>query len=369
MVSKVYFCDMRASDDENLLEKLRRLVLTAKIKDIDFSNKYTAIKLHFGEEGNLSYLRHNYARVIADIVKEQGGKVFLTDCNTLYVGSRTNALDHLDCASLHGYNPLSVGCNTIIADGLKGTDETLVPINLEYVKEAKIGTAIMDADIFISLTHFKGHEGTGFGGALKNIGMGCGSRAGKMEMHTSGKPKILHEKCVGCGACQKTCAHGAITLTNRKATIDTTKCVGCGRCIGRCVMHAVKPTEYNSGDLLNKRMAEYAYAVVNARPQFHISLVVDVSPNCDCHSMNDVPIVPNIGMFASFDAVALDRACVDACNAQPIIKNSVIGGCEETQHDHTDRFTMTHPDTDWRVCLDHAEKIGLGTQSYELVKI
>ncbi|MEG1304621.1 MAG: DUF362 domain-containing protein, partial [Oscillospiraceae bacterium] len=223
MVSKVYFCDMRASDDENLLEKLRRLVLTAKIKDIDFSNKYTAIKLHFGEEGNLSYLRHNYARVIADIVKEQGGKVFLTDCNTLYVGSRTNALDHLDCASLHGYNPLSVGCNTIIADGLKGTDETLVPINLEYVKEAKIGTAIMDADIFISLTHFKGHEGTGFGGALKNIGMGCGSRAGKMEMHTSGKPKILHEKCVGCGACQKTCAHGAITITNRKATIDTTK--------------------------------------------------------------------------------------------------------------------------------------------------
>ena len=180
--SKVYYTNMRTTLSENLLQKLARLVKTAGMLDgIDFNNKYTAIKIHFGEPGNLAYLRPNYAKVIVDLIKEQGGRVFLTDCNTLYVGRRKNALDHLDAAYEDGYNPFATGCHVIIADGLKGTDEELVPINCEYVKEAKIGRAIMDADIVISLNHFKGHEMTGFGGALKNLGMGCGSRAGKWK--------------------------------------------------------------------------------------------------------------------------------------------------------------------------------------------
>ncbi|MEG0813101.1 MAG: DUF362 domain-containing protein, partial [Clostridium sp.] len=209
--SNVYYTNLRTTFNENLLQKLSRLVKKAGMLDqIDFKNKYTAIKIHFGEPGNLAYLRPNYSKVIVDLIKEQGGKVFLTDCNTLYVGGRKNALDHLDSAYTNGYNPFATGCHILIADGLKGTDEVLVPIDGEYVKEAKIGRAIMDADIFISLSHFKGHEATGFGGALKNIGMGCGSRAGKMEMHNATSPFVRQDPCIGCGACQRNCAHGAI---------------------------------------------------------------------------------------------------------------------------------------------------------------
>ena len=241
--STVYYTDFRCRVGTSLTEKLRRLCIAAGIKNIDMDGKFVAIKMHFGELGNLAFLRPNYAKVVADLCKEQGGQPFLTDCNTLYVGGRKNALDHLDAAYENGFSPFSTGCHVLIADGLKGTDETLVPIAGDYVKEAKIGTAIMDADVFISLTHFKGHEATGFGGCLKNIGMGCGSRAGKMEMHSSGKPHVVQEKCVGCGSCQKDCAHSAITITDRKASIDHAKCVGCGKCAESCPQHTIQIRE------------------------------------------------------------------------------------------------------------------------------
>ena len=365
-VSNVYYTNMRTTLTENLLQKLERLVKKAGMMDIDFNNKYTAIKIHFGEPGNLSYLRANYSKVLVDLIRSQSGKVFLTDCNTLYVGRRKNALDHLDAAYENGYNPFTTGCHMIIADGLKGTDEALVPIDGEYVKEAKIGRAIMDADIVISLTHFKGHEATGFGGTLKNLGMGSGSRAGKMEMHNAGKPFVHTDKCIGCGACQRNCAHSAITVLERKASIDTSKCVGCGRCIGACPVDAVDSMCDEANDILNGKIAEYTLAVLKGRPNFHVSLVVDVSPNCDCHSENDAPIVPNVGMFASFDPVALDMACVDAVNRQPVLAGSFLSEQEHHSHDH---FINTHPDTNWETCIDHAVKRGLGNKEYNLITI
>lgn len=366
-MSKVYYTNMHTTLSENLLQKLARLVKQAgMLEQIDFSNKYTAIKLHFGEPGNLAYLRPNYSKVLVDLIRSQGGRVFLTDCNTLYVGRRKNALDHLDSAYEDGYNPFATGCHVIIGDGLKGTDDILVPVDGEYVREAKIGRAVMDADIIISLTHFKGHEAAGFGGALKNIGMGCGSRAGKMEMHNSGKPHVDAGLCVGCGACVRQCAHGAITLESSKASIDTAVCAGCGRCIGTCPMDAVAADNNEANDILNKKIAEYALAVLQGRPHFHVSLVVDVSPYCDCHSENDIPIVPNVGMFASFDPVALDLACADAVNRQPVIEGSVLSG---RNHCHGDHFTDTHPDTNWKVAIDHAVKLGLGSREYELITV
>ena len=211
--SKVYFTDMRVGSGDNLLMKLQRLIKKAGIMDIDMKDRFVAIKIHFGEPGNLSFLRPNFAKAVADVVKENGGKPFLTDCNTLYVGRRKNALDHLDAAYENGFSPLTTGCQVIIADGLTGKDEVWVPVEGgELVKEAKIGRAIMDADVFISLSHFKGHEATGFGGALKNIGMGCGSRAGKMEQHNGGKTQVDKSRCVGCRMCSKECAHGAISF-------------------------------------------------------------------------------------------------------------------------------------------------------------
>lgn len=365
--SKVYFADFRATYEENLLQKLTRLIDTAGLGTLPMKNRYAAIKMHFGEPGNLAFLRPNYAKAVADYVRKQGGKPFLTDCNTLYVGGRKNALDHLDAAYENGFFPLSTGCQILIADGLKGTDEAVVPVDGEYVTAAKIGRAIMDADVFISLTHFKGHESTGFGGTIKNIGMGCGSRAGKMEMHSAGKPIVDADSCVHCGACAKNCAHGAISFPApaKKAQIDHSKCVGCGRCIGICPEDAIAAGMDESNDILNRKMAEYTKAVVQHRPCFHISLVTDVSPNCDCHPENDAPIVPNVGMFASMDPVALDAACADAVNRQPVLAHTAL----TAQPRLPDYFDTVHPDTNWRVQLTHGEQIGLGTVHYELIQI
>ena len=369
MASKVYFADLRADVHENLQQKLTRLMKTAGMGDMDFQDKFVAIKLHFGEPGNLAFLRPNWARTVADFVKERGGKPFLTDCNTLYVGGRKNALDHMDSAMLNGFNPMTTGCQIIIADGLKGSDEVEVPVaGGEYVKNAKIGRAVMDADVFISLTHFKGHEEAGFGGCLKNIGMGCGSRAGKMEQHNAGKPHVAEKYCIGCGQCRRICAHGAPIIENGKAHIDHDKCVGCGRCIAVCPKDAVQINWDESTTNLNYKIAEYTKAVVDGRPCFHISLVIDVSPNCDCRSENDMAIVPNVGMFASFDPVALDMACVDAVNAQTPLRGSAADDAHAKAHVH-DHFQRLHPDTNWRSCLEHGEKIGIGTRDYELIKI
>ena len=369
MASKVYFADLRADVHENLQQKLTRLMKTAGMGDIDFRDKFVAIKRHFGEPGNLAFLRPNWARTVADFVKERGGKPFLTDCNTLYVGGRKNALDHMDSAMLNGFNPMTTGCQIIIADGLKGSDEVEVPVaGGEYVKNAKIGRAVMDADVFISLTHFKGHEEAGFGGCLKNIGMGCGSRAGKMEQHNAGKPHVAQKHCIGCGQCRKICAHGAPIIENGKAHIDHDRCVGCGRCIAVCPKDAVRIDWDESTTNLNCKIAEYTKAVVDGRPCFHISLVIDVSPNCDCRPENDMAIVPNVGMFASFDPVALDMACVDAVNAQTPLRGSAADDAHAKAHVH-DHFQRLHPDTNWRSCLEHGEKIGIGTREYELIKI
>lgn len=363
--SKVYFTNLR-TQNINLPKKLEKLILAAGMDQIDFQNKYAAIKIHFGEPGNLAYLRPNYAKVVADLVRQLGGKPFLTDCNTLYVGRRKNALDHLDAAAENGFSVQSTGCQILIGDGLKGTDEALVPIDGEYVREAKIGRAVMDADVFISLNHFKGHEATGFGGALKNIGMGCGSRAGKMEMHNAGKPHVVSEDCIGCAACQKSCAHDAITITDKIAEIHHDACVGCGRCLGRCPVDAIVHSWDETNDILNCKIAEYTLAVLRDRPHFHISLVIDISPLCDCYSSNDLPIAPDVGMFASFDPVALDKACADAVNRQPPMPGSCL---EENPHRHHDHFTDTHPNTNWKTAIAHGVKIGLGTEDYTLIEL
>lgn len=365
-MSKVYFTNMRTEPGFNLQQKLTKLMQKAGIGQIDFTDKYTAIKIHFGEPGNLAYLRPNYAKTVADMVKSLGGKPFLTDANTLYAGRRKDALEHIEAAYENGFSPFSTGCHILIADGLKGNDEVLVPINGDYVKEAKIGRAVMDADVFISLTHFKGHESTGFGGALKNIGMGCGSRAGKMEMHNSGKPFVKQKLCIGCGLCTTVCAHQAITVTNHKAMINEDNCVGCGRCISMCRKDAIAAKWDEANDILNKKIAEYAWAVVKDRPQFHISLIVDVSPFCDCHSENDAAIIPDVGMFASFDPVALDVACADACNRQTALLGSYLAPLAEQGHDH---FHAMFPETNWKTCVEQGAKLGMGSLEYELIEV
>lgn len=369
--AKVYFTDFRTqANGDGLPKKLQKLIRRAGIGEIDMDGKFVAIKMHFGELGNLAFLRPNYAKAVADVVKELGGKPFLTDCNTLYPGSRKNALEHLDCAMENGFNEFSTGCHIIIGDGLRGTDDVLVPVEGgEYCTEAYIGRAVMDADVFISLSHFKGHEMTGFGGAIKNIGMGCGSRAGKMHQHNQGTPIVNEDKCRGCKRCAKECGSDAISYSNGKAYIDPNICKGCGRCIGSCAFDAISNINDNATEVLCAKMAEYTKAVCDGRPCFHISLIVDVSPNCDCHGENDAPILPNLGMLASFDPVALDQACVDMCLKQTPMPNSQLSDnlAKEDWHHHHDHFKDSNPNIHWKETLEHGEKIGIGTREYELI--
>lgn len=376
MASKVFFTDLRAGTSGNLLQKLERLAKKAGIEQIDFKDKFVALKIHFGEYGNMAYIRPNYAAVIVQLVKQMGGKPFLTDSNTLYSGSRSNAVDHIHTAMVNGFNSIATGCDIIIADGLRGTDERIVDVEGKYCPTPKIGAAIAEADIVISMTHFKGHEQAGFGGALKNMGMGSGSVAGKLDMHSTAQPKVELENCIGCKICEKNCAHDAIHVVEKKAVIDYDKCVGCGQCVALCKSEAAVMGSTESGEILNYKIAEYTKAVLKDKPNFHISFIMNVSPECDCWGHNDAAIVPDLGMMASFDPVALDQACADMVTAAPVLQTSNTitekehtCECHHHTHEGEDKFHMLHPNTNWQAGLRYAEEIGIGTREYELIKL
>lgn len=363
--SDVFFTSFRTKAyGDGIATKLVALARAAGIEALGLQGRYTALKLHFGERGNLSFLRPPLVRAIADEVARLGGKPFATDCNTLYAGSRKDALEHLETARLHGFLPDTIGCPVLIADGLKGTDDIPLPVpNGILLKEALVGRAIADADAIISLTHFKGHEVAGFGGAIKNLGMGCASRPGKKIQHSDNKPVVAAGRCVGCQKCAAACAHSAISYPARKAVIDGQKCVGCGRCLAMCPLDAIEEdfAHFVPGSM-DRKMAEYAAAALAGKPHLHISFLMDISPHCDCHPQNDVPIVPDIGMMASLDPVALDQACVDAVNRQPRLPGTLLSGLPPDP----DHFHAIGPSTDGSIQLAHAEKIGLGTRSYTL---
>ena len=369
--SKVYFTNLRTNPSANLLKKLDNLVKKAGIETIDFDHKLTALKVHFGEPGNLAYLRPNWAARIVRLVKGKNANAFLTDCNTLYHGRRSNGPDHLEAAFENGYNPFTTGCQVIIADGVKGIDYREIELGMEYCKSAKIGSAIADADVIISLNHFKGHEMMGFGGALKNLGMGCASVGGKLFLHSGSSPQIYETNCTGCRICEKYCNYDAIKVGRDKiAHIDYEKCTGCGQCIAVCQYDASRVVWQNNSVLVNRRIAEYTYAVLKDKPSFHINFIIDVSPNCDCWDFNDYPMVPNIGIAASFDPIALDQASADMVTAAPALPGSKI--CEDSHKGNLegeDKFGMTHPDTHWQSALEHGEKIGLGTRKYKLIEV
>lgn len=370
--SKVYFTNLRTVPGNDLLTKLEKLLRRAGISNIDFNDKFVAIKIHFGEPGNMAYIRPNYAARVVDVVRSLGGKPFLTDANTLYSGGRSNAVDHLDAAMENGFNRISAHADVIIADGLKGTDYKEVPSGGAYCPSPKIAAAIADADIILSMSHFKGHEQSGFGGTLKNLGMGSASVGGKLELHSSSQPQINRDSCIGCKVCEKYCRHDAVKVVAGKAEIDYDKCVGCGQCVAVCQKSAAIIKDYDTSEVLNCKIAEYALAVVKGKPSFHISFIMNVSPNCDCWNHNDAAIVPDLGIAASFDPVALDCACADLVKSAPCLTGNVISDKEDhccEHHKGEDKFHLVHPDTDWEAGVRYGEKIGLGNMGYELIKI
>jgi uncharacterized protein len=369
--SKVWFTNLRTKPSQSLLKKLDTLVKRAGIEQIDFHKKLVAIKIHFGEPGNLAYLRPNYAAQIVRLLKSKDAIPFLTDCNTLYYGRRSNAPSHLDAAFENGYNPIVTGCPVVIADGIKGTEFREIDLQMEYTSSAKIGSAIADADVIISMNHFKGHELTGFGGALKNLGMGCASVGGKLFLHSGSSPKIHERNCTGCKVCEKYCGHDAVKVGPDKiAHIDYQKCVGCGQCVAVCQYDSARVVWSNSSETACKRISEYAFAAIKDKPSFHINFIMNVSPDCDCWESNDYPLIPDLGIAASFDPVALDQACADLVKAAPVLPGSIIS----EKHEHSDlrgedKFNLAHPDTFWQAGLEHAEKIGLGNRTFEMINL
>ena len=363
--AKVYFTDMRASYDTNMLEKLKKLMDNSGLSSIDFKDKFVALKIHFGEYGNLAFIRPNYVKVVADYIKELGGIPFLTDASTLYSGTRSDAVSHIHTAELNGFNSTTTGCPIIIADGLKGNDYKEIEVDLKHCSTVKIGAALTETDIIISLSHFKGHEQAGFGGTLKNIGMGCGSKLGKLEMHSGIKPTVSEELCIACGLCAKNCNQKAIIVLE-KAVIDSKKCVGCGECIVVCPQKAITQKEEQQSKMLNEKFVEYVYGTLKDKPHYHINFIMNVSPDCDCWGSNDMAIVPDIGIVSSFDPVAIDMASADLVNGAPVIATSILGE-KDLNHEH-DKFKGIHGNVDWEAGIDYAQQLGLGTKEYELVK-
>lgn len=374
MPSKVYFTDLRTNSRAGLLDKMERLFKEAGLAGVVEEGDLVAIKLHFGELGNLAYIRPPYLRRMVDIVKRLGGKPFLTDANTLYAGSRSNAIDHLETAIANGFDYAVIGAPLVIADGLTGKDYEKVPIRGKHFSEVNIGNAARQADAMIVMTHFKGHELTGFGGAIKNLGMGLGSRSGKQQMHSDVLPRVREEHCTGCSKCLRYCPAAAIAMvewggnkSGRLSTILEDQCWGCGECIATCTFGAIKPNWRTTPEALQEKIAEYAWGAVQGKEGKvgYVSFVMSVSPDCDCAHFNDFPLVADIGILASADPVALDQACADLVNRVPALPGSIIEGLEPGQ----DKFKAVHPDIDWRPQLRHAEEIGLGTTQYQLVEV
>ena len=365
---KVYFADLRASFKENLLAKVIRLMDQVDLKGIIPHRGLIAIKLHFGEKGNIAFIRPNYIRQIVERIKELGGYPFLTDTNTLYSGTRGNSVSHLNTAITNGFAYSVINAPIIVADGMRGASSETVMINQEIIREAHIGKEIIAADVLISIAHFKGHELAGFGGTIKNLGMGCASRRGKLELHSDLSPKVKRKKCTGCGECAEHCAHSAISLLNEKAVIDPQACVGCGECILICPNGAIKVQWNKDIPLFQKKMVEYTLAVLKGKKErtAFLNFLTQISPACDCFDHNDAPIVQDLGIMASRDPVAIDQASADMVNRHAALENSCLTSHREAGED---KFRGLYPKVDWTIQLDYAEKIGLGKRDYELVNI
>ncbi|MFH1114124.1 MAG: DUF362 domain-containing protein [Pseudomonadota bacterium] len=372
MPSTVFMTDLSAGWKRNVNHKITDLFEALKPSDRFHRDDLIAVKLHFGESGNTSYIRPQFVRRIIDRLKELETKPFLTDTNTLYVGSRAEARSHLNTACDNGFTREITGAPIIIADGLRGNNGIGLPVNGRHVTSALIGSDIHYADGLVVLTHFKGHEISAFGGAIKNVGMGCAAREGKLEQHSNIAPKVSRKKCIGCGECLAWCRGGAIVLheeeSGPKAEIIPENCVGCAECILTCRQQAIQIRWNESVPTFMEKMVEYASAVLKPKKgkTVFMTFVTDVSPLCDCTPFSDRPIVPDLGILASLDPVAIDQAAVDLVNAAP---GNPVSCLQTALAPGEDKFRALYPNVDWAHQLDYAQEIGLGTREYVLEKL
>ena len=368
MKSNVLFADMRASNKGNLFDKLNLLLEKANIKSRIKKSGLIAIKLHFGERGNTAFIPPIFIRKIVDKVKQYQGKPFITDTNTLYHGDRMEAVSHLTLATHHGFGYSVVDAPLVIADGIRGSTSVEVRIDKPIFRTVHIGAELFHADTIISVAHFKGHELTGFGGTLKNLGMGGASRQGKLAQHSNISPKIDRKRCTGCGDCITICPQDAIALIDGKSKIGKETCIGCAECISICPQEAIKIQWNETTTIFQKKMVEHVCGVLKGKEgrALFVNFLMNISPACDCYSHADAPIVPNIGILVSNDPVAIDQASVDLVNNQIGLTNSDL---KTNFKKGADKFKGLYPEVDWEIQLNYAVTMGLGSRTYKLTKI
>ena len=355
MKSKVYFSPVDNSGNlQAINNKLEQLIDESQIFNFIQKRQKIAVKLHFGEEGNTGFVNPSHLGTICDKITNKGAAAFLTDTNTLYQGRRMNSTDHLKIALEHGFRKEVTGAEVIIPDDTKEENVIAKEINQQLIKTAKIARFFIEADGIVAVNHFKGHMLSGFGGALKNIGMGCATREGKLAQHCDVSPVVDRDKCIGCGACEKICPVDAIHIEDNKSVINKTVCIGCANCIGVCPTWAMF-VDLEAGEAVQKKMVEYARALLKDKENRagFISFAIKISKECDCWGMENPRIAPDVGIFASCDPVSIDKACLD-------LVNNASG---------KDIFKEHHPDQNGMVQLDYANKLGLGSLDYELVNL
>jgi len=355
MKSKVYFISVNNSNDLQVVnQKLKKLIGESKVLDFIRENDKVAVKLHFGEEGNKGFVRPQHLRPVCDGIISRRASTFLADANTLYRGKRLNSSDHLKLAYEHGFTKVVTGAEVIIPDDTKKENVVAIEINQKFIKNASLTRIFIDADAIVAVSHFKGHILTGFGGALKNIGMGCASRQGKLAQHCDVAPVVHAERCIGCGECQIACPVDAIHLENKKSVVDSSKCIGCASCLAVCPTMAMF-IDFKAGDKVQEKMVEYSLAVLKEKKNKSgfINFAIRINKECDCWGMENPRIAPDIGILASLDPVSIDKASFD-------LVNKASG---------TDIFKAAHPEQDGTKQLKYAQEIGLGSLDYELIEL
>ena len=334
---KVYILDLRKKYRDNILKVFDRFIDTADGLKILRKNSPSAIKLHVGEAGNINYVNPRYVQRLVELVQRAGGTSFLTDTTTLYAGRRFRADLHIALAKEHGFDFAPM----VIADGLHGDDYV-------EVDGTKIASLFDHIDTLFCVSHFKGHLNCGFGGALKNMGMGCSAKGGKLEMHSKSKPYIDEDLCTACLTCLDYCIHGAIKKKDTRVKIDKKACTGCAGCMVVCPERAIRFSWDAASSEIQKGIAKYAASAIKDKKVFYLNFLINISPNCDCFQTDEPMIAEDVGILASFDPVSIDQACYD------LVK---------------DPIDTLHPEVDAQEQLAYAEEFGAGERTYELKAI
>lgn len=355
MPKKVFF--IPASEQESprsLSEKTRKIFERLNSRKFIDKDSFVALKIHFGEKGNKGYIKPWWLLDTIQMIKNQTKRVFFTDTNTLYVGKRSNSADHMMLAQGHGFDAKKLGIPVIIADGLIGRNNDDIQISKQRIGTAKIASLFVDSDALLCLSHFTGHALTGFGAAIKNIGMGCASRAGKLNQHSDVHPRVDPQHCDLCRVCFDFCPEQAIKEKDSKAFIVSEKCIGCGECLVVCPRSAIRIKWDNDKIRLQEKMAEYAFAVgqIFGEKIVYINFLLHITKDCDCMCKGAPPFTDDLGILGSYDAVALDQASVDMVN-------------EQSGED----VLKAQNGVDWSIQLEHGEKVGLGSRDYQIVRI